>query len=195
MTEQDITNDAFLNLLDELRDELEMISTTNALTTNVDGDDDIENAVTKCQAIVDTIAADFMNKQNFNTSGFTHMSTALPVNTLNNDVLYIGINSQGFACVFNYLSVTKLNLFTNYNCHYVTAEETYHQMDDLMWWKILEFPTFQDFYNEGVAANSSAFITNRTIDSNPYPKNSPEHQHWRKGWLSIDDINLLIKRS
>ena len=157
MTEltQPIQNDSFLNLLDELRDELEMISTTNALTTNAEGDDDIENAVMKSLEIVDTIAADFVSKQNTNTSGFTHISKALPVNSLNNDVLYIGINSQGFACVFNYLSITTLNNFTNRNCHYVTAEESYHQMDDLIWWKILEYPTFQDFYEEGFTANSS----------------------------------------
>ena len=190
MTEliQPIQNDSFLNLLDELRDELEMISTTNALTTNVDGDDDIENAVTTCQAIVDTIAADLVAKQKYQESGYVHISQGLPVNTLNNDVLYVGINSKGFACVFNYLSITTLNHFTNHNCHYVTPEETYHQMDDLMWWKILEFPTFQDFYNEGVAANSSAFITNRTIDSNPYPKGSPEHRHWKNGWMSADEL-------
>lgn len=133
MTEltQAIENDSLLNLLDELRDELEMISTTNALTTNAEGDDDIENAVMKSLEIVDTIAADFVNKQNTNTSGLTHVSKALPTNTLNNDVLYIGINSQGFACVFNYLSITKLNHGTYYNCHYITPEESYYQMEEL----------------------------------------------------------------
>lgn len=141
-----ITNDSFLNLLDELRDELEMISTTNALTTNVDGDDDIENAVTKCQAIVDTIAADFMNKQNFNTSGFTHISKALPVNTLNNDVLYIGINSQGFACVFNYLSSINVEHHRTiyHTCHYIIGDERQQQMNGLVWWKILKKPTKND---------------------------------------------------
>lgn len=144
-----IENDSFLNLLDELRDELEMISTTNALTTNIEGDDDIENAVTKCNEIVDVIAADLVARHNTNTSGFTHISKTLPVNTLNNDVLYIGINSQGFACVFNYLSVTKLNHGTYYNCHYITPEESNYQMEELVWWKILERPTFQDFYEVG----------------------------------------------
>ena len=60
MTQQALTNDSFLNLLNELSEELEMISTTNALTTNVEGDDDIENAVTKCQAIVDVLATDII---------------------------------------------------------------------------------------------------------------------------------------
>lgn len=94
MTEltQAIENDSFLNLLDELRDELEMISTTNALLANEDGEDTIETSVIKSLEIIDTIAADFVNKQNFNTSGFTHISYAKPSNTLNNDVLYIGIN-------------------------------------------------------------------------------------------------------
>ena len=190
MTEltQPIENDSFLNLLDELRDELEMISTTNALLANQDGEDTIEKSVTKSLEIVDTIAADFMNKQNTNTSGFTHVSKALPVNSQNNDVLYIGINSQGFACVFNYLSVTKLNHGTYYNCHYITPEESNYQMEELVWWKILERPTFQDFYEEGFTANSSAFITKRTIDSNPYPKGSPEYHHWRKGWMTADEL-------
>ena len=186
MTEliQPIQNDSFLNLLDELRDELEMISTTNALTTNVDGDDDIENAVTKCQTIVDTIAADFVNKKNFNTSGFTHVSKALPANSLNNDVLYIGINKDGFACVFNVLTERK-DYPEPISCYYTTGDEvqeTQLQMEGLVWWKILEFPTFQDFYDEGFAAK------NERIDSNPYPKNSPEHQHWRKGWMCADEL-------
>ena len=79
MTEltQAIENDSFLNLLDELRDELEMISTTNALTSNIEGDDDIENAVMKSLEIVDTIAADLVNKHNENSSGFTHISQNL----------------------------------------------------------------------------------------------------------------------
>jgi len=191
MTEltQPIENDSFLNLLDELRDELEMISTTNALTTNVDDDDDIENAVTKCNEIVDVIAADLVARHNTNTSGFTHISKALPVNTLNNDVLYIGINSQGFACVFNYLSVIeKLHCNTkSYHCHYVNDDDTL-QMEGLVWWKLLERPNYLDFYNEGFNANMEAFVSNRTIDSNPYPKNSPEHRHWKNGWMSVDEL-------
>lgn len=175
-----ITNDSFLNLLDELRDELEMISTTNALTTNVDGDDDIENAVTKCQAIVDTIAADFMNKQNFNTSGFTHISKALPVNTLNNDVLYIGINRDGFACVFNYLSSINVEHHRTiyHTCHYIMGDEKQQQMNGLVWWKVLELPTFKDFYDEG----GQAFNNNIAANKNPYPVNSHENYQWNLGW-------------
>lgn len=187
---QAIENDSLLNLLDELRDELEMISTTNALTTNVEGDDDIENAVIKSLQIVDTIAADFVNKQNFNTSGFTHISYAKPSNTLNNDVLYIGINKDGFACVFNIL--TERESFSEpIACYYTTGEEvqeTQLQMEGLLWWKVLELPSFKDFYDEGFAANSSAFITKRTINSNPYPKNTPEHQHWLKGWTTAAEL-------
>lgn len=187
---QAIENDSFLNLLDELRDELEMISTTNALLANEDGEDTIETSVIKSLEIVDTIAADFVNKQNTNTSGFTHISKALPTNTLNNDVLYVGINSKGFACVFNYLSVIKTSPQHQnfYTCHYINGEETQQQMNGLVWWKVLERPTFQDFYEEGFAANSSAFITKRTINSNPYPKNTPEHQHWLKGWMTSAEL-------
>lgn len=192
MTEltQAIKNDSLLNLLNELRDELEMISTTNALTTNVEGDDDIENAVTKCNEIVDVIAADLVARQNHNTSGFTHISKALPTNTLNNDVLYVGINSKGFACVFNYLSVIKTSPQHQnfYTCHYINGEETQQQINGLVWWKVLELPSFKDFYDEGFAANSSAFITKRTINSNPYPKNTPEHQHWLKGWTTAAEL-------
>lgn len=185
-----ITNDSFLNLLDELRDELEMISTTNAMTTNNEGDDDIENAVTKCNEIVDVIAADFVAKNNTNTSGFTHISKALPTNTLNNDVLYVGINSQGFACVFNYLSTINVpHQKTIYHtCHYITGDERQQQMNGLVWWKVLESPTYKDFYDEGFHANMEAFVSNRTIESNPYPKNSLEHRHWRNGWLAADDL-------
>lgn len=183
-----IENDSFLNLLDELRDELEMISTTNALTSNVEGDDDIENAVMKSLEIVDTIAADFVNKQNTNTSGLTHVSKALPTNTLNNDVLYVGINSRGFACVFNYLSVYESNNIKTFNCYYIDDKERHYQMNGLVWWKVLERPTFQDFYEEGFAAYSSAFITKRTINSNPYPKNTQEHQHWLKGWMTAAEL-------
>lgn len=192
MTEltQAIENDSFLNLLDELRDELEMISTTNALTTNIEVKDDIENAVMKSLEIVDTIAADFVNKQNTNTAGFTHVSKALPTNTLNNDVLYVGINSEGFACVFNRICKTfiKHHNIDHYDCLYSTQEESYFQMEGLVWWKVLERPTFQDFYEEGFAANSSAFTTKCTINSNPYPKNTPEHQHWLKGWMASDEL-------
>ncbi len=191
MTEltQAIENDSLLNLLDELRDELEMISTTNALLANEDGEDTIETSVIKSLEIVDTIAADFVNKQNTNTSGFTHISKALPTNTLNNDVLYVGINSKGFACVFNYLSVIeKPHCNTKaYHCHYVNDDDTL-QMEGLVWWKVLESPTNQDFYDEGFHANMEAFVSNRTIDSNPYPKNSLEHRHWRNGWLAADDL-------
>lgn len=190
MSEYPITNDSFLDLLDELRDELEMISTTNAMNPNAKVDDDIENAVTKCNEIVDVIAADLVAKHNTNTSGFTHISKALPTNTLNNDVLYIGINDCGFACVFNYLSVTNIphRNITTYNCHYFTEEEPIHQMSDLAWWKILERPNYLDFNNEGFDANIQSNITNQTIDSNPYPKDSREYRSWRNGQLSADDL-------
>lgn len=184
MTQQAITNDSFLNLLEELRNELEAISTTNALTTNVEGDDEIEESVTKCNDIVDVIAADLVARHNHNTSGFTHIAHAQPTNTLNNDVLYIGINQQGFACVFNYLSITKIphRNITSYNCHYFTNDEPLHQLSDLVWWKILENPTYQDFHDEGFAACSSAFISKKTINSNPYQKDTPPHIHWNNGW-------------
>ncbi len=189
MSEQPITNDSFLALLDELRDELEMISTTNLLTGNTEGEDDIENSVTKCNEIVDVIAADFTHKHNHNTSGFTHITKAKPTNTLNNDVLYIGINSQGFACVFNYLSVIeKPHCKTKaYHCHYVNDDDTL-QMEGLVWWKVLERPNYLDFNNEGFDANIQSNITNQTIDSNPYPKDSREYRSWRNGWLAADDL-------
>ena len=140
MTEQDITNDAFLNLLDELRDELTLISTENIASDN----SAIEEAVINCEGIVDALCADLVAQQDHKSAGFTHVSKALPVNTLNNDVLYIGINSQGFGCVFNYLSITTFNFSTDSNCYYITAEERIHQMSDLEWWKILKKPTKND---------------------------------------------------
>lgn len=140
MTEQDITNDAFLNLLDELRDELTLISTENIASDN----SAIEEAVINCEGIVDALCADLVAQQDHKSAGFTHVSKALPVNTLNNDVLYIGINKQGFACVFNYLSITTFNFSTDSNCYYITAEERIHQMSDLEWWKILKKPTKND---------------------------------------------------
>lgn len=97
-----------------------------------------------CEGIVDALCADLVAQQDHKSAGFTHVSKALPVNTLNNDVLYIGINKQGFACVFNYLSITTFNFSTDSNCYYITAEERIHQMSDLDWWKILKKPTKND---------------------------------------------------
>lgn len=168
---QPITNDSFLDLLDELRDELEMISTTNAMNPNAKVDDDIENAVTKCNEIVDTIAADLVARHNTNTSGFTHISKALPSNTLNNTALYVGINKDGFACVFNYLSISGADNNTDYNCYYIIDKERIHQMNGLVWWKILEQATYQDFYEEGF-----------------YPKDTPPHYHWQRGWMTAHKL-------
>jgi len=181
MTQQALTNDSFLNLLNELSEELEMISTTNALTTNVDGDDDIENAVTKCQAIVDVMAADFVAQQDHKSAGFTHISKALPVNTLNNDVLYIGINRDGFACVFNYLSSFDVahQKTTYHTCHYITGEERQQQMNGLLWWKILKLPTNSDIFLEGELAS----FAEKPLTANPYPLHSQEAKQWKAGWL------------
>ena len=156
---QAITNDSFLNLLDELRDELEMISTTNALITITEGDDDIENAVTKSLEIVDVLATDLIAKHEHKNSGYTHVSQALPVNTENNDVLYVGINSQGYACVFNYLSRPLFGNKQAHICHYVTEHESECQMEDLVWWKILERPTKKqnmEHLDDNTSPNSNA---------------------------------------
>lgn len=111
MTEltQAIENDSFLNLLDELRDELEMISTTNALLANEDGEDTIETSVIKSLEIVDTIAADLVAKQEHKNSGYTNALENLPANTLNNDAFYIGINTSGFNCIFNHIEHHEKN--------------------------------------------------------------------------------------
>lgn len=183
---QPIENDSFLNLLDELRDELEAINTENVNPI----DDDIDQAVANIENIVNTIAADFVNKHNENSSGFTHISQALPTNTLNNDVLYVGINSKGFACVFNYLSVIKTTPQHQnfYTCHYINGEETQQQMNGLVWWKILQLPTYKDFFDHGFAAQSASFISKKTIEDNPYQKGTPEHHHWRNGWIFADEL-------
>lgn len=156
---QPITNDSFLALLEELRNELDAISTNNAMTTNVEGVDDVEEAVTKCFAIVDTIAADIVAKHDHKNSGYTHVSQALPVNTDNNDVLYVGINSQGYACVFNYLSRPLFGNKPAHICHYVTDHDSECQIEDLVWWKVLERPTKKDtmeYKNDNSSANPNA---------------------------------------
>ena len=180
MTEltQPIENDSFLNLLDELRDELEMISTTNALTTNVDGDDDIENAVMKSLEIVDTIAADLVAKQKYQESGYTNILEALPVNTLNNDVLYIGINANGTACIFNYIQKLPHTKPEHIECWYKNYGDDTKLMTGLRWWKILERPTTTDFFEEG----GQAFSQHKHLKDNPYQLGTAEAESWALGF-------------
>lgn len=179
-----IENDSFLNLLDELRDELEMISTTNALTTNIEVKDDIENAVMKSLEIVDTIAADFVNKQKHQESGYVHISDGLPVNTLNDDIFYIGINTNGIACIFNHIAKEPNTQPENIECWYKTDGDVTKLMTGLRWWKILELPTYFDFFNEGGQAFNNGIAANQ----NPYPLNSHENHHWNLGWNSTKDL-------
>lgn len=181
---QPIKNDSFLNLLDELRDELEMISTTNALTTNVEGDDDIENAVTKSLEIVDTIAADFVNKQEHKNSGYTNALENLPANTLNNDAFYIGINTSGFNCIFNHIEHHEKDGKKITECYYIIGNHHDLVMTELKWWRILERPTFADFVEEGEQAFNNGIPENQ----NPYSKNTPEHHHWRNGWIFAEGL-------
>lgn len=144
MTEltQPIENDSFLNLLDELRDELTLISTENIASDN----SAIEEAVINCEGIVDALCADLVAQQDHKSAGFTHVSKALPVNTLNNDVLYIGINRDGFSCVFNYLSSINVEHHRTiyHTCYYIIGDERQQQMNGLEWWKILKKPTKND---------------------------------------------------
>lgn len=175
-----ITNDSFLDLLDELRDELEMISTTNAMNPNAKVDDDIENAVTKCNEIVDVIAADLVAKHDHVLSGYTHINKCLPTNTLNNTALYVGINTCGFVAVFNKIDVSKVDGKTVNNCYYIFGKHEELVMTDLAFWKILERPTTSDFFNQG----EQAFHEGMPCDNNPYPTNTNENYHWNLGWHS-----------
>ena len=186
MTEltQAIENDSFLNLLDELRDELEMISTTNAMNPNAKVDDDIENAVTKCNEIVDTIAADLVAKHDHTNSGYTHVKNALPANTENDDVFYVGININGIACVFNHIEKKPHTKPEHIEVWYKNYGDDILLMTGLLWWKILERPTTSDFFDEG----SQAFNLGISINENPYQKNTNEAQHWELGWKSTSDL-------
>lgn len=177
---QPIENDSFLNLLDELRDELEMISTTNALTTNAEGDDDIENAVMKSLEIVDTIAADLVAKQEHKNSGYTNALENLPANTLNNDAFYIGINTSGFNCIFNHIEHHEKDGKKITECYYIIGNHHDLVMTELKWWRILERHTFADFVEEGKRAFD--------LDpNNPYPSGTAEAESWALGFNSNFD--------
>lgn len=171
-----ITNDSFLNLLDELRDELEAINTENVKPIN----HDIDNAVTNIENIVNTIAADLVAKQEHENSGYTNILEALPVNTLNNDVLYIGINANGTACIFNYIEKLPHTKPEHIECWYKNYGDDTKLMTGLRWWKILERPTKKDFFKEG----AFAYLQNKAITDNPYPLDKNEYQCWNMGWNS-----------
>lgn len=182
MTEltQAIENDSLLNLLDELRDELEAINTENVKPIN----HDIDQAVTNIENIVNTIAADLVAKQEHKNSGYTNILEALPVNTLNNDVLYIGINANGTACIFNYIEKLPHTKPEHIECWYKNYGDDTKLMTGLRWWKILERPTTTDFFEEGGQAFNNCIAANQ----NPYPVNSHENHHWNLGWNSTKDL-------
>lgn len=181
---QPIEKDSFLNLLDELRDELEMISTTNALTTNVEGDDDIENAVMKSLEIVDTIAADLVAKQEHKNSGYTNALENLPANTLNNDAFYIGINTSGFNCIFNHIEHHEKDGRKITECYYIIGNHHDLVMTELKWWRILERPTATDFFEEGEQAFNNGIPENQ----NPYPERTLGNHNWNLGWNNSIDL-------
>lgn len=176
MTEltQPIENDSFLNLLDELRDELEAINTENVKPIN----HDIDNAVTNIENIVNTIAADLVAKQEHKNSGYTNILEALPVNTLNNDVLYIGINANGTACIFNYIQKLPHTKPEHIECWYKNYGDDTKLMTGLRWWKILERPTTTDFFEEG----GQAFSQHKHLKDNPYQLGTAEAESWALGF-------------
>lgn len=181
---QPIENDSFLNLLDELRDELEMISTTNALLANEDGEDTIEKSVIKSLEIVDTIAADFVNKQEHKNSGYTNALENLPANTLNNDAFYIGINTSGFNCIFNHIEHHEKDGKKITECYYIIGNHHDLVMTELKWWRILERPTFADFVEEGEQAFNNGIPENQ----NPYPERTLGNHNWTLGWNSSKEL-------
>lgn len=178
MTEltQPIENDSFLNLLDELRNELEAINTENVNPI----DDDIDQAVANIENIVNTIAADFVNKQEHKNSGYTNALENLPANTLNNDAFYIGINTSGFNCIFNHIEHHEKDGKKITECYYIIGNHHDLVMTELKWWKILERPTFADFVEEG----ERAFDLNQ---KNPYPSGTAEAESWALGFNSNFD--------
>lgn len=180
-----ITNDSFLNLLEELRNELDSIITEN----NTPVKHTIDNSAFKGQQIIDTLCADIVAKHAHKNSGYTHVKDALPANTENNDALYVGINQNGTACIFNYIH--QIIFIGEYRgskspieCWYKNDSNNLKIMTGLLWWKILERPTTSDFFYEG----SQAFNLGISINENPYQKNTNEAQHWELGWKSTSDL-------
>jgi len=142
MTEQAITNDPLLNLLEELRNELDAIETKIAsLNLDVNDEVEIEHSLNCAQSVTENIAVGLvaLHHQSPKNRGYTHISEGLPANTTNKDVLYIGINNNGFVCVFETIEVKKNQNQTYYDCYYDLGDPL-HQMSNLQWWKVLETP-------------------------------------------------------
>lgn len=72
-------------------------------------------------------------------AGWTKASDQLP--PCRDDQLYIGVNSAGFAGVFNAVTcIDGHGGFRNVHCHYETAEESIDVMSDLSIWQTFTQP-------------------------------------------------------